>query len=210
MIFQGTLESGTVLAATAEEQERLLVAESLGAHLPNVVVQPQDGLDLLADLAETFDDLLPALLLASAILAQREREHDHGDELRGVGLGGSNTDLRAGVDVHAAVGEERDGGTDNVYDTDGQGAPLQAVAKGHQRVGGLAGLRHEHAGVVTEHRRLAIQEIGGKLDRDGDLGELLEDATHGHAAVVRGAARDEDDAAAPADRANRSSGGHPG
>ena len=101
--------------------------------------------------------------------------------------------------MHTAVGEKRDGRTDNVDDTHGQGTTLQAVAESHQRVSGLTGLRNENAGIVTEDRGLAIQEVGGKLDADGDLSQLLENTTDSHAGVVAGTAGDEDDSAASAD-----------
>ena len=58
------------------------------------------------------------------------------------------------------------------------------MAESHERIGGLTRLGDEDAGVVTEDRCLSIEEVRGKLDRDGDLGQLLEDTTDGHARVV--------------------------
>lgn len=101
--------------------------------------------------------------------------------------------------MNTTVGEERDGGTDNVDDTNGQGTTLQAVAEGHEGVGSLTRLRDEDASVVTEDRGLSVKEIGSQLDGDGDLSKLLKDTTDSHARVVRGTASNEDDAAASAD-----------
>lgn len=131
-------------------------------------------------------------MLASTVLGERKSEHNHADELRSVCLGGGDTDLRTGVNVDTAVGHERDAGTDNVDDTNGQGATLETVAESHERVGGLTGLRDEDAGVVTEDRGLTVEKVRGKLDGDGDLSQLLESTANSHARVVRGTTSDED------------------
>lgn len=179
--FEGTLEGGRELAAATEQKQGLLVLESLGAQLLDGLVLGEDVLDLAADLSKTLHDLLATLLLGGAVFAKRKGEHDHGNELRRVCLGGGDTNLGAGVDVNTAVGEEGDGRANNVDDTDGQSTALQTVAEGHERVSGLAGLRHEHAGVVAEDGGLSVEEVGCELDGDGDLGQLLENATNGHA-----------------------------
>ena len=119
--------------------------------------------------------------------------------MRGVGLGGGDTDLGTGVDVNTAVGEERDGRTDSVDDTNSQSTTLQAVAESTEGVGSLTGLRNEHAGVVTEDWCLTVKEVGGQLDGNGDLGKLLEDTTDSHARVVGSTTSDEDDSPASAD-----------
>lgn len=196
--LEGTLKSGGVLGTTAEKQQALLVLEAL-AELLDGLVKLKCLPELLRDLRETLHDLLTPLLLGGTVLAKGQSEHDHADELGSVGLGGGNTDLRTSVDVNTAVGEEGDGGTDVVDNTDGKGATLQAVAESHQRVSGLTRLRDEDAGVVTEDGSLAVQEVRGQLDSNGDLGQLLEDTTDSHAGVVRGTASNEDDPAAAAD-----------
>ena len=198
--LESTLEGSGELAATTQEKQGLLIAESLLAKFLDGAVLLEDLLDLSRNIRETLHNLLTAGLLGCAVLAKRQRKHDHGDKLRGVGLGGGNTDLGSSVDVDTAVGEERDGGTDNVDDTHGQGTALQAVAEGHERISGLTRLGDEDASVVTEDGSLAIEEVRGKLDGDGDLGKLLEDTTDSHARVVTGSAGNEDDSAATANR----------
>jgi hypothetical protein len=196
--LEGTLKSGGVLGATAEKQQALLVLEPL-AELLDGLVELESLLELLRDLGKTVHDLLTPLLLGGTVLAERQREHDHADELGGVGLGGGDTDLGTGVDVDTAVGEERDGGTDVVDDTDGEGTALKAVAESHQRVSSLTRLGHEDAGVVTEDGGLAVKEVGGQLNGNGDLSKLLKDTADSHAGVVRGTASNEDDPAASPD-----------
>lgn len=163
--LQGTLKRSRELASTSQKQQGVLSLESARAQLLDRLVQLEDLLNLRADLAKTLHDLFAAGGLGGAVLAEGEGDHDHGDELGGVRLGRCNTDLRAGVDVDTAVGEEGDGGSDDVDDTHGEGAALEAVAQSHQGVGRLAGLGSEDAGVVAEDGGLAIQEVGGELDR---------------------------------------------
>lgn len=196
--LESTLESSGELATTAEKEERLLVHEVL-AELLDGGVKLKDGLDLGRDVGETLHDLLTTSLLGSTVLAQGQSEHDHGNELRGVGLGRGDTDLRTGVNVDTTVGEEGDGGADDVDDTNSQGTTLQAVAESHEGVGSLTRLRDEDAGVVTEDRSLSVKEIGSQLNGDGDLSKLLKDTTDSHARVVRGTTSNENDAAASAD-----------
>lgn len=200
--LQGTLKSGGELAATTQEQQRLLVLESLGAELLDGLVKGKDVLDLARDLAETLHDLETSLGLGCTVLAKRQGKHDHGDELRSVGLGGGDTNLGSGVDVDTTVGEQRDGRTDDVDDTDGQSTTLQAVAESHQGVGSLTGLRDEHASVVTEDGSLSVQEVGSQLDRDGDLSKLFEDTSNSHAGVITSAASNEDDTTTSSDSGN--------
>ena len=198
--LQGTFQGSRVLATTAEQKQGLLVLEGPLAQLLDGLVELQDGLDLLRDLAETLHNLLASLDLGGTVLAERQSEHDHGNELRSVGLGRGNTNFGAGVDVDTTVGEERDGRTDNVDNTNGQGATLQAVTESHQRIGSLTRLGNKHAGVVTENRGLSVQEIRGQLDRDGDLAKLLKDTSHSHARMITSSTSNEDDTSASTDR----------
>lgn len=133
--------------STSEQQERLLVMEELVAHSLDRLILGQNLLELLGNTSETLHDVLATLLLGCAVLAQGKSEHDERDILGSVGLGGSNTNFGTGVDVDTAMGEERDGGSDNVHDTDSEGTTLKTVAEGQQRVGGLTGLRDKDTGI---------------------------------------------------------------
>ena len=187
-----------MLCTTAKEKQRLLVLE-LEAQVLDVLVLLENLLELLRDLAKALHDGLSSGLLGRTVLAERQSEHDHADELGGVGLGGGNTDFGTSVDVDTTVGHHGDGGTDNVDDTNSQGTALETVAESQERVSGLTGLGDKDAGVVTEDRSLSVEEVGSQLDGDGDLGQLLEDTTDSHARVVRGTASNEDDSAATTD-----------
>lgn len=182
--LEGTLERSRELRATAEQQQRLLVLEGLLAKLLDEAVLLENLLDLAGDGTKTLHDFLTTGLLGGAVLAKRQREHDHGDELGGVGLGRGDTDLRASVDVDTTVGEEGDGRTDNVDNTNSQGTALQTVSESHQRVSSLTRLRDKDAGVITEDRCLTVEEIRCQLDSDGNFSKLLKDTTNSHARMV--------------------------
>ena len=174
----------------------------LEAHLLDALVELEDLLELLGDLGKTVHDVHTPLVLACTVLRQSKSEHDHADELGGVGLGGGDTDLGTGVDVDTAVGHERDAGADNVDDTNSQGATLQAVAESHEGVGSLTGLGDEDASVVTEDGSLTIEEVGCEFDGDGDLSQILESTANSHARVVGSTASDENQTSAAPDGAD--------
>lgn len=200
--LEGALEGGAELRPTSQQQQRLLVLENLAAEVLDGGVLCEDLANLLADLAQALHDLETPLVLASTVLAKAEGEHDHGDELRRVGLGRGDTNLGTSVDVHTTMRQQGDGATHDIHNTDGQGAALQAVTQGHEGVGRLTRLGDKDARVVTEDRGLAIEEIGGQFHGDGDLGQLLKHTTDCHTAVVRSSAGNEDDAAAATDGAD--------
>ena len=101
--------------------------------------------------------------------------------------------------MNTAVSEEGDGGTDSVDNTNSQGTTLQAVAESTERVGGLTRLRDKDASVVTEDGCLAVEEVRGQLNGNGDLGKLLKDTTNSHTRVVRSTASNEDNPPASPD-----------
>jgi hypothetical protein len=197
--LQSTFQGSGELTTTTEQEQRLLVLEGLLTKSLDGSVELKNGLDLSGNVRKTLHNLLTTSLLGSSILTQGQGEHDHGNELRGVGLRRGDTDFGTGVNVDTTVGQKRDGGADDVDDTNSQGTALQAVAEGQERVSGLTRLGDEDAGIITEDRSLSIEEIGGQLNGDGDLSKLLKDTTDSHARVIAGTAGNEDDAAASAD-----------
>ena len=79
------------------------------------------------------------------------------------------TPIGARVDVDTAVGLTRDRRTDSVDDTNAQRAALHAVAERQDRVRRLAALAQLHTLIVMEDGRLAVQEVGRKLDAYGRI-----------------------------------------
>ena len=111
--------------------------EGTGAEFLDWLVKLQDLLDLPRDTAKTLHNILSSLLLRGAILTQGQCEHDHCNELGCVGLCRCNTNFRASVDVNTAVGEEGDGRTDNVDDTNSQSTTFSDSIESHERVSSL-------------------------------------------------------------------------
>lgn len=164
-----------MLVATSHDEQRPLLAQrSLRQRLELLVVL-QDIPNLPGKVVEAVDDGVPPRGERDAIFRELDGHHDESDVLRGVSLGGSDANLGTGVDVDSAVRFARDGGSDDVDDTDVESSALEAVAHGEDRVGRLSRLGNEDADVVAEDGGLAVEEVGGELDRDGDLGQLLED-----------------------------------
>lgn len=124
--------------------------------------------------AQTSTYIFAPLLQRDAVLAHDHSKHDQREELGGVSLGGGNTNLGPGVDVHAAVRLSANGAADGVGDADDQRTPVLAVAQGHQGVGRLTRLRDEEAHIVPEDRRVAVKKVGRQLHHHGQLSQLLE------------------------------------
>ncbi|KAH3660597.1 hypothetical protein OGATHE_004929 [Ogataea polymorpha] len=72
-------------------------------------------------------------------------KHHQCNELRGVGFGGSHTNLRTSVYVDTAVGFSGNARTNRVDHTNGQGAGSAASFEGHHRICRLARLRNKDA-----------------------------------------------------------------
>jgi len=148
-----------VLETTADDEQRLFVEECRLRELFQLLVLLEHLGDLLGQGLEVLDDLDTAVHERDLVFAQEERKEGQDDELRGVGLGGRNTDLRADVEVAATRGLARDGRANRIGDANGERTTRVAVAQGQKGVGGLARLAHKDANVVTEDWGLAIEEV---------------------------------------------------
>ena len=197
--LQGTLETRRVLEAATHDEQRTLVREQTVRKFLQSLVSVEHLLDLTWQLVQTVNDLAATLNHRDAVLRELDGEHDERNVLTRVRLGARNTDFRASVDMHTTVRLARQRGTDRVDDTNAKRAALKAVAQRQNRVGRLATLADEDAGVVAEDGRLAIEEVACEFDADGNLGQLFEDGACRERRVVARAARAEDNAATAAD-----------
>jgi hypothetical protein len=171
------LQARRVLVPSSHDQQTPLLSERrVGERLEFAVVL-EDLLDLTRQLVQSVDDGVPPLGERDPVLAELDGHHDEGDVLRRVGLGRRDSDLGSGVDVDTAVRFTRDGRSDDVDDSDIERSSLEAVAHREDRIGRLSRLRDEDADVVPEDGRLPVEEVGGELDGDGDLSQLLEDGS---------------------------------
>ena len=104
-------------------------------------------------------------------------------------LGGGDADLGAGKRRQHDVGLARDGGGAHVDDRGDALALGLAVAQRRQRVGRLARLRDEQREPALRQRRLAVAELGGDVDLDGNARIALDPVFADQARVVGRAAR---------------------
>lgn len=98
--------------------------------------------------------------------------------------------------MDTAVSLSRDGRTNRVDNTHGQGTSVNAVLESQERVSSLTGLGDKDADVVSEDGRSSIKEVRSKLDRHGDLSELLENRSDSKTRVVRSTTGDHDQSSA--------------
>ena len=78
-------------------------------------------------------------------------------------------------------------------------AALPGLLERGEGVGGLARLRDRHDDVAGADDRVAVAELAGDVDLDGDAGEALDQVAADHRRVLRGAAGEQDDARALAE-----------
>ena len=96
--------------------------------------------------------------------------------------------------VDATIGFAGDGAADDVHDGQGAVAAAFRLAQGGQCVGSLAGLRDDEQDGIALERRVAIAELVGEFDFDGDMGEFLDEILAHESGVPARAAGGDDDA----------------
>src|SRR6516162_4503851 len=106
--------------------------------------------------------------------AEMDRKQGQHGDLGGEGLGAGDADLRSGVKVDAAVHGSGDGAADDVADAERALSLAFRFAQGGQRVRSFARLSDADDDRVLLHGRIAIAELRGVFDLDGDAGKLLE------------------------------------
>ncbi len=98
-----------------------------------------------------------------------------------------------GAGVEHRVALARDLAAVGVADRQHLGLLLLGVPHRFERVGGLAGLRdRDHQRAAVQHR-VAVAELAGQLDLDGQPGPVLDRVLGQQPGVVRGAAGDDED-----------------
>ena len=200
--LERTLQRGGVVVPAAEHQQALLILQ-IRREREHLRVELERRANRLGEAEERLHDFLAPSRAGDGILGEREREEDHGDDLAGVRLGGRDANLRARVDVDTAVGAARDGRADGVDDADAESASFLGVLHSLEGIRRLTRLGDEDAGVIPEEGALAVEDVGGELEGDGEFGELLHELPDGDGGVVGGAAAAEDDAPGPADGADK-------
>ena len=126
--------------------------------------------------------------------AEIKREHPERENLAREGLGARHADLGAGMQVNSTVRLASDRGTDHVANGKRKVPLALALAEGRQCIRGFAGLADGDDDRVVVDRRIAVAELAGVLDLDGNLGELLDEVFAHLGGMVTGAAGGQNDA----------------
>mmetsp|Transcript_36236 Transcript_36236/g.95523 ORF Transcript_36236/g.95523 Transcript_36236/m.95523 type:complete len:523 (-) Transcript_36236:461-2029(-) len=179
-------------AAEVEEVVGVAVgARHAHAHLRLRVEHMAHELRQSAETARLREQLVAHEL--AALRRQLHREEGEREHLSGEGLGRSDADLRASVEIDAAVRLARDGGADRVDDAEAEAAVLLRQVQRRQRVRRLAALRHRNEDVVRQEYGAAVAELRRVLDLDRDTSEGLDEVLADETGVPRRATRHDDD-----------------
>ena len=106
--------------------------------------------------------------------AEIKRQQQEHRDLGGKRLGAGDADLGAGVEIDAAVGLAGDGAADGIDDRQRRVPPALRLVESTERIGRLARLaEHEDERPIVE-RGVAVAELAGVFDLDGQMGEPLD------------------------------------
>ena len=106
--------------------------------------------------------------------AQVQRQHREDDHLGREGFGARDPDLGPGVEVDSAIGLAGDGAADGIDNSQGGVTSAPGLAQRSQRIGRFARLaEHEDKRAIVE-RGVAIAELAGVLDLNGQVRQALD------------------------------------
>ena len=183
------LERHRIADVATDEQDRAAIGERPGEIADGLhgVKHRADRIDHGFHRTELTSDLIG--ILCAPGLRQRETNKICRGDLRKEALGRRDADLGPGVRVKHGVGFTRDLRTVGVTDSQDPSLLILGVPDRFQRVGGLARLGDgDDEGLAVEDR-IAIAELAGQLDLDGQAGPVLDRVLGEHARVIRGTAR---------------------
>ena len=171
---------GRILHRAGELADRLTVLEDA-----------RDRLGDARELLHVVGDLVGVLVAAH--LRQVQAQDVAGGNLRGKRLGRGDRDLGACVREDHGVGLARDGRSGRVHDGDDLRALLAGVTDRLDGVHGLAALGDGDDQRLFADDRVAVAELAGELDLDGDAAPVLDRVAGDLSGVGGGAAADHDD-----------------
>ena len=173
-------DGGRVLHRAGELADRLAAVEDAG-----------DGLGDARELVHVVGDLVGVLVAAH--LRQVQAQDVAGGDLRGEGLRGGDRDLGARVGEDDGVRLARDRRAGRIHDGDDFRALLAGVADRLNGVHGFAALRDGDDQRLLADDGVAVAELAGEFDLDGDAAPVLDRVAGDLARVGGGAAADHDD-----------------
>ena len=189
--FQAALERDRIIEAAADKEHIMRVRVLRGKPLDPLLVL-NDAADLLRQLLHRSEKLrLTRVVDPSVILAERNREDIHRDQLAAVGLRRRDGDLRARIRVHDVVRLARDRGAEHVDNRDRRDAALLRETKRCQRVSRLSRLGNDDNRGIRLENRISVSEFRGKVHIHRNSRELFDHVFTDHADMIRGPARDD-------------------
>lgn len=215
------------MVTSTHDQQTLLALKHILCERLQSLVHAQHLSDLLRNIVKAVDDLLPSSSLSDRVVGELNSHHDERNVLRSVSLGGGDTDLGSGVDVHTTVGlsgksglqSQRERRTNNkqftptVLTTPKLRAPRSRqyrMAKIVSAVSPDCETKMATSSRNTGVRRSRKSEASGQLQPRpdemrqltqfngyGNIRQLLEHWSHSDTRVVRGSTGDKEESSTP-------------
>ena len=140
----------------------------------NLIAQFQNGLDLLGQSFQRFDD--PASFRGGKISHPSEKQtHEReNDQLRSKRFRGRDPDLRSGVHINATVAFARDRARDIVADSQCAKTFAPAFTQCAERVRSFAALADGEHERLWRHRRIAMAKLTREFDFGGNIRQPLD------------------------------------
>ena len=197
--LEGALLGHGATHLSPEEEDVAHVLVLLRDRLDVVSLQRRLG-DLVGHQLQVADEVRRFFRIEGAAgLRELQRQQVERGNLGDVGLGRRHADLRPGVGVDHGVGVAGHRRVDDV--AHGEHPRLLPFGKrdGFHRVERLAGLADGDNQARRGEHRVAVTELTGDIDLDGQLGPVLDRKLADHSGVEAGAAPDDEHLVDPAE-----------
>jgi len=187
--LQGPLQSNCNPDSSSDEQNVGGHRVALGGSM-NVILKQQSLCNLIGKRSHRLDRLRQLVRRhRRARLGQIQGQQIERDQLTGEGLRCGHTDLGSRVCEQNCVGFSGYRGTHDVRHCDDAGTHLFGESQRRKRVCSFTGLSNCHnQGSVVEDR-IAISELGGKVELDREASPVLDRMLCSHPGMKRGATR---------------------
>ena len=182
--LQRALQTHGVIHVAADEEDGLMV-EVMGGQILDVLLVLQHLLHAAGQQPQLVDE--PVVIIPvdepQRVGKVQSQQVQHA-QLRGVGLGGGNGDLRPRPGVQHVVALLGDGAAHHVDHAQRPCAQLLGLPQGGQRVRRLAGLADDDDQRLVVHDGVTVAELRRQRHLNRDAQHLLQEVLAHHADVV--------------------------